>query len=83
MVAGHSKIVWRCCWSILVAIGDGLTGFCVFSKENELRVDFEEAIWASKTRFWAVFSKNGRWCGGGVECVLGCICGIRTELVWF
>jgi hypothetical protein len=25
------------------------------SKENELWVDFEEAIWASKTRFWAVF----------------------------
>ena len=31
---------------------------CGFSKENELWVDFEEAIWASKTRFWAVFSKQ-------------------------
>ena len=28
------------------------------SKENELWVDFEEAIWASKTRFWLVFSKK-------------------------
>jgi hypothetical protein len=39
--------------------------------------------WISRRRFgrqkrvsgWC-FQKNGRWCGGGVECVLGCFGGI-------
>ena len=39
--------------------------------------------WISRRRFWRqkrvsgrCFQKNGRWSGGGVECVLGCFGGI-------
>ena len=49
-------------------------------------VDFLKKMsngWISRRRFgrqnrvsgWC-FQKNGRWCGGGVECVLGYFCGI-------